>query len=117
MEYLHSLNIVHHDIKPENIIFDPKTEVVKIVDFGEAIQMNSSVEVILRQGGTFPYFAPEHFQSICSGKMDIWACGLILYYLLDGVIYFFDENREEMRKKIMNKSIQFEGYNWINRSP
>jgi serine/threonine protein kinase len=30
---------VHHDIKPENIMFDPESEIVKIVDFGEAIEL------------------------------------------------------------------------------
>ena len=42
LEYLHGLNIVHHDIKPENIIFDPHSELIRIFDFGEAVQLTSS---------------------------------------------------------------------------
>jgi len=61
---------------------------VKIFDFGEAIQMGSPCETIKSQGGTFAYFAPEYFTDICSGKLDVWACGLILFYLLSGKVYF-----------------------------
>jgi serine/threonine protein kinase len=34
LSYLDKLNIVHRDIKAENIVYDEKTEIIKIVDFG-----------------------------------------------------------------------------------
>jgi serine/threonine protein kinase len=75
--------------------------------------LNSSIETIQKPGGTYAYFAPEHFKDECSPKIDIWACGLILYYLLDGKIYFYDSIRDEMKKNILYKTVTFEGISFF----
>lgn len=82
MKYLHGKGIVHHDVKPANLLinFD---DTIKISDFGvaEEISMYNADDKLCSSSGTPAFQAPE---SICgtdkfSGfKVDIWACGVTL---------------------------------------
>jgi serine/threonine protein kinase len=42
----------------------------------------------MHQGGTLAYFSPECFEGVTSAKLDVWAAGVILFYLLSGMVYF-----------------------------
>jgi hypothetical protein len=95
LEYLHSRNIVHRDMKPENVLLTcstPERCRAKISDFGLA---RTGFEGHL-QGtfcGTPHYFAPEMITSHQNGskkgeygkEVDAWAAGVILYILLSGI--------------------------------
>lgn len=91
IRYLHSLNIIHGDIKPENIlVIKKRNEVkIKICDFGlsrfESIQPDSH---ILRKMYTLNYKPPEVKGSHVSLKSDIWALGCTLYEIYYGRKYF-----------------------------
>jgi len=85
--YIHEKSIIHRDLKPENILLESdKADCtdVKIVDFGLSAVFN------LRQGkaatekaGTLLYMAPEQVtKSNYAKKVDMWACGIIMYQLL-----------------------------------
>ena len=56
---LHSLHIIHWDIKPENLLYDERTESVKLVDFGLSYQLKDENEKLSKPCGSPGYVAPE----------------------------------------------------------
>lgn len=86
IEYLHSNNIVHRDIKCSNILVD-KTGTVKISDFGSASKVKTMGESICLKSlkGTLPWMAPEVIcQQIYGKKADIWSLGCSVIEMLTG---------------------------------
>ncbi|KAJ3163498.1 hypothetical protein HDU86_000078 [Geranomyces michiganensis] len=86
--YLHSLNIVHRDLKDENIVIDASLT-VKLIDFGSAAFENASSNKKAsfdRFQGTLHYASPEILEGRrYKGKpSDIWALGVLLYTMLFG---------------------------------
>ena len=84
LEYMHINKILHRDIKPENIMFKNKDDLdsLKIVDFGLANIIEDPEKIYC---GTKLYMAPEMFMGIkSSNKVDVWACGFVLYILCSG---------------------------------
>ena len=84
IQYCHAQNIVHRDIKLENIILDDKLN-VKIIDFGFSIIIpkNKKLNVFC---GTPSYMAPEILsKEFYSGFLaDVWALGIVLFIMLCG---------------------------------
>jgi serine/threonine protein kinase len=80
ISYIHSFQILHRDIKLENILFDSEYH-MKLADFGFACMINSP-EKRTTVCGTREYFAPEIYTNKKQGlKLDIWCLGIILYEL------------------------------------
>ncbi|KAJ3162148.1 serine/threonine-protein kinase HAL4/sat4 [Geranomyces michiganensis] len=91
--YLHSVGVAHRDIKPENLLLDAEKGIVKITDFGVSEVFRTCFEKSPRKAsgvcGSEPYIAPEEWQSPSgydATKADIWACGIILYTMLQASI-------------------------------
>ena len=107
IKHIHSQNIVHRDIKLENIIIDLNNN-VKICDFGIGKVINSPDELLYDKCGTPMYMAPE---IILSNKkngykgfpVDIWSSGITLYIMLSGTLPFTVKNKsiEELSLKDM----------------
>jgi len=98
LEYLHSQNIVHRDIKLENIVYiNDFSENFKLVDFGLACKLKGS-----KNGGcgTAGFIAPEVLRNDpYSSKVDIFSTGAILYILLTGKFLFTGKTRNEILMK------------------
>ncbi|XP_052426792.1 mitogen-activated protein kinase kinase kinase 8 isoform X1 [Carassius gibelio] len=83
LEYLHSHKIIHHDIKPSNIVLMSAKAV--LVDFGLTVQMKDDVYVPRDLRGTEMYMSPELV--LCRGhntKTDIYSLGTTIIHMLSG---------------------------------
>ncbi|KAI1312655.1 hypothetical protein EDD11_002892 [Mortierella claussenii] len=90
--YLHEQGIVHRDLKPENLLFKTAAEdsELLIADFGlSRIIDQEKFHLLTTTCGTPGYMAPEIFQKSGHGKpVDMWALGVITYFLLCGYTPF-----------------------------
>ena len=85
IKHLHDENICHRDIKPENIIFNNKTNQIKLIDFGISCKFKD--KGYSEKTGTEVFMAPEMQQNKSyNEKIDIWGVGLILCFLAIGKI-------------------------------
>jgi serine/threonine protein kinase len=90
VSYLHNMNIAHLDLKLENIILNTSTNVIKLIDFGEASffkDKNDNKYLFNNLRGTLQYLPPEVIGStgFYGDTTDIWCCGMILYNLFYNV--------------------------------
>eukprot|EP00612_Vaucheria_litorea_P003110 CAMPEP_0171462714 /NCGR_PEP_ID=MMETSP0945-20130129/6635_1 /TAXON_ID=109269 /ORGANISM="Vaucheria litorea, Strain CCMP2940" /LENGTH=259 /DNA_ID=CAMNT_0011989283 /DNA_START=454 /DNA_END=1233 /DNA_ORIENTATION=+ len=113
VEHLHSLGIIHFDIKPENIIMrdcqNGKAPQVKLADFGSAFL---KYHISPLREYTLSYSAPEVLQkcSVIDEKADIWSVGVLMYLLLSGshpFQYAYKYGEEEMKKMIIAEGPDF----------
>lgn len=101
LAYCHSKNIVHRDIKLDNILLDSNGR-VKICDFGVG-KIVKKGEKMVEQCGTPAYIAPEILkdEGYYGFAVDIWSAGVALYAMLYGTVPFKANNMSELQKIIM----------------
>ncbi|KAG6597918.1 CAMK protein kinase [Phytophthora cinnamomi] len=122
LQALHAHNILHLDIKPENILFSSKDPDSKIVltDFGLARMINGKQNP-LEQGksmaGTIGYMAPEVISShVYSEAADVFSAGVILFILLVGYPPFYGDSEVEILLKIARGDFTFDPRDWAHVS-
>lgn len=103
VEYLHEHNIIHRDIKLENLLYDNETNLhIVLADFGFSTVRGKNDPLLQDFPGSAMYAAPELMKGIpyTGYASDIWAIGVCLYALVTGGYPFFSENRQMMLEKI-----------------
>ena len=110
--YLHDHGIVHRDLKPENLLFrtpEDNAELL-IADFGlSRIMDEEQFHVLTTTCGKPGYMAPEIFKKTGHGKpVDIWAMGVITYFLLCGYTPFDRDSDFEEMQAILNADYSFQ---------
>ncbi|KAL5766838.1 hypothetical protein ACOSP7_017455 [Xanthoceras sorbifolium] len=104
--YLHSHNIVHGDIKPENLLLTTNGR-VKIGDFSFSQAFEDDNDELRRCPGTPAFTPPEcYLGTLYHGKAaDTWAIGVTLYYIVVGCYPFIADNIPETYDKIVNSPL------------
>ncbi len=104
LEFAHENQVLHLDIKPDNILIDHKGN-VKVTDFGLS-ELSGTVGFSEPQGGTLGYMPPEQIeQQEIDDRTDLWALGVLLYLLLTGNNPFHAENSKDSLYLILNEPV------------
>jgi len=107
LEYLHSRNIVHLDIKPGNLMI--KGTVLKVIDYGSSRRVENLQGEVGEMVGTAEFMAPEtiNFEPVCPAT-DIWGVGVVTYALLSGYSPFACEDEDETMASVTALDYRFE---------
>ncbi|KAF8727793.1 hypothetical protein AX14_007004 [Amanita brunnescens Koide BX004] len=119
VRYLHEHDIVHCDLKPENVLFRTKAvdSDIVIVDFGIAKHLHSPNEQLHSLAGSLGYVSPEVLNQSGHGKpVDLWAIGVITYVLLCGYAPFRSDDVKALIKETTEGKIDFHERYWQNVS-
>lgn len=109
LECLHGFKVIYRDLKPENILLD-YTGHIALCDFGLCKLDMRDEDRTNTFCGTPEYLAPELLLGQGYTKsVDWWTLGVLLYEMLTGLPPFYDENTNEMYRKILQDPLQFPG--------
>ena len=107
LDYAHGENVVHRDVKPANIMYEPETGSVKLTDFGIARITDSSKTKTGMVLGTPSYMSPEQLAGKkVDGRSDLFSLGVMLYQMLTGRLPFSGESMATLMYKIANEPHQ-----------
>jgi serine/threonine protein kinase len=111
VKYIHDAGIVHRDLKPENLLFRSPAEDadIMIADFGlSRVIEDEKLTALTEVCGTPGYMAPEIFKKSGHGKpVDIWALGVITYFLLAGYTPFDRDTQQQEMEAIVAGDYSF----------
>ncbi|KAI9504614.1 kinase-like domain-containing protein, partial [Coemansia spiralis] len=102
VEDLHARNVVHRDLKPDNLLIDSEGH-LKLTDFGLSklgfLGRRVDQQAHKHALGTPDYIAPESILGLEAGEsVDWWALGIICYEFIFGIPPFHDETPEKQSK-------------------
>ena len=107
LEYLHKIDVVYRDLKPENVLLDGDGH-VKLIDFGLSKQGLSKDGVTFSFCGSPEYMTPEVLNGVSHGRaVDFYGLGALLYEMLVGVPPFYDKSHAQMEWNILNNTPEF----------
>ena len=126
LAYLHSNNIVHRDLKLENILIKEVEKsketnedlfVLKIIDFGTAkiFDKNKNKQARAIVGSSY-YIAPEVLNKKYSFECDLWSAGVILYMFIVGHAPFDGKSDREIMEKVKKGDYLKNEERWLNSS-
>ena len=99
---IHRANIIHKDINPSNIVYNPETGQLKIIDFGISTQLTRETPILKNPGvleGTLAYISPEQtgrMNRTLDYRADFYSLGVTFYEMLTGKLPFETEDALEL---------------------
>ncbi|KPU74929.1 uncharacterized protein Dana_GF19006, isoform G [Drosophila ananassae] len=117
LKHMHERNIIHLDIKPENIMCQTRSSTnVKLIDFGLATRLDPN-EVVKITTGTAEFAAPEIVNREPVGfYTDMWSTGVLAYVLLSGLSPFAGDNDVQTLKNVKACEWDFDEQSFNNIS-
>lgn len=113
LECLHGFNVIYRDLKPENILLDYQGHIA-LCDFGLCKLDMKDEDRTNTFCGTPEYLAPELLMGQGYQKtVDWWTLGVLLYEMLTGLPPFYDENTNEMYRKILSEPLHFPSHDIV----
>jgi len=108
ISYVHSLDIIYRDLKPENVLLDAQGH-IRLTDFGLSKEgISSSSSGANSFCGTPEYLAPEILNRQGHGRaVDWWSLGALLYEMLSGLPPFYCQDRERLFEKIRKSELHY----------
>ena len=103
----HEQNIIHRDIKPQNILLT-SDQIAKISDFGVARILEATTDYAGTITGTRRYMAPEQYEGSYDYRADLYSTGLILYEMFIGKFPFRGKTQDEIQVRKQSEEIEFD---------
>lgn len=102
---LHNQNIIHRDIKSDNILIKPDGE-IKLADFGYAVMLTQQTQARSSKVGTVCWMAPELIEGRqkYTNKVDIWSLGIFAIELAQGEPPYISEHPTRVLYNIVQKN-------------
>lgn len=101
LDYAHQHQVVHRDVKPANIMYEPAADLVKVMDFGIARITDSTKTKTGMVLGTPSYMSPEQLAGRkIDGRSDLYSLGVTLYQLVAGRLPFRGESMAQLMYNI-----------------
>ena len=101
---MHAERLLHKDVNPNNIIYNPQTDTVRVIDLGIATSMGVELQDSDAFEGTIPYMAPEQtgrLNRVLDNRADLYSLGATLYELLCGTPPFVNEDTQKLMYSIL----------------
>jgi calcium-dependent protein kinase len=115
MSYMHSKQVCHRDMKPDNILFDSRESIehssLKIIDFGSARVFQSGHPMHTRAGSSY-FMSPQVLLGRYGNSCDLWSCGVVLHIMLCGYPPFSGETEEDVLLKVRRGTFTFNAKDW-----
>lgn len=105
LNYIHRLNVMHRDIKPQNLLIDPSCHILKVCDFGSAKKISPEEETSVSYITSRYYRAPELMFGArkYNHTIDLWSAGCVIAELLLGEPLFKGEMAHSQLIEIIKK--------------
>ena len=112
---MHEKNIIHRDLKLENIMFENEhpDAVIKVIDFGLSKEYSQKDNILSERIGTLYSMSPETMLGSYTTQADLWSIGVCTYMLLSyGRQPFEGKTPKQMVAKVLVGKYTFEDANW-----
>lgn len=108
--FMHGRNVMHRDIKLENIVFSQEEgSRVKLIDFGYATRFEDGA-MVNGMYGSLRYVAPEVLQGQAyDARADVWSLGAVVYAMVLGRVPFCGDDRKARRQN-MRGEVDYTGH-------